>query len=84
MNSTPPRGTLSLRGVAPKAVQRPVSTELTDERFWFVFRRPDGLKPRKRHPNRDAALTEARRLAALFPGVRFNVYEAACIEKVLK
>jgi hypothetical protein len=84
MNPTPTRGTLSLRGVAPKAVQARASTELNDERFWFVFRRPDGLKPRKRHPNKDAAIAEALRLAALFPGVRFHVYEATCVAKVLK
>ena len=83
MNTTPSRTTLSLRGVVPKAVQLPPPTEPNDQRFWFVWS-PQRRRPRQRHPTKDAATTEANRLAALHPGVRFHVYEATCVAKVLK
>ena len=86
MNSSKPLGlrqVLTLRGVRPESVAPPASAEISDTEFWFVWS-PSRRAPRKRHATAAAALEEATRLAALHPGLRFHVYKAYCVGRVLK
>jgi hypothetical protein len=72
-------GTLTLRGIVPKA-EAPAREPLpTDAEFWFVWA-PTELRPKKRHETREGAIGEARRLRELFPEKQFLVYHATQVE----
>jgi hypothetical protein len=76
----PARPTLSLKGVAPKAIKRPPDAGVE---FFFVWS-PARNSPRVRHASRDLAITEADRLAAMFPGTPFDVFAARRVRRCLR
>jgi hypothetical protein len=77
----PVRPLLTLnRGVAPTAIKRPPDAGVD---FYFVWS-PDRRSPRVRHASRDLAIAEADRLAAMFPGVAFDVFAARRVSRCLR
>lgn len=78
--------TLTVRGVVPRAMQKPVvPTSPREDLHWLVRRWGSGSRrPKVMHPTREAAIAEATRLATYSPGVRFNVYECRVVQRVLK
>jgi hypothetical protein len=68
--------TLKLR--KPIAAHRPLlpsEREVPHETFWLIWS-PDAYKPSKRFASEASAVTEAKRLAALYPARAFHVYIA--------
>jgi hypothetical protein len=62
----------------PIAAHRPLlpsECEVPLETFWLIWS-PDAYKPSKRFASEVSAVTEAKRLAALFPARAFHVYIA--------
>jgi hypothetical protein len=60
----------------PLAVpQPPPPPEVSSDRFYFVWA-IGGAAPRRRHPTRESALTEVRRLRKVVLEKEFAVYEA--------
>ena len=78
------RMTLTLRGVQPRAISVPTGTSANiNERAWCVW--GEGRRsPRMRHPSKEAAMTEATRLAGIHPGVVFSVFELTRVARRLK
>jgi len=82
--SSPQRMTLTLRGVQPQAVSVPTGASANiNERAWCVW--GEGRRnPRMRHPSKEAAVSEATRLAGLNPGITYVVFELTRVARRLK
>ncbi len=86
MNTITPKKTLTLhRGavIRPRVVEPAaptVPTEPGEREFWFAWRR-GARGPRFRHATREAAVTEAQRIAERHPGAVILVYAAYLTDK---
>lgn len=89
-SSAPVRATLTLRGVVPRAVQRPKAAPVSppppppddvppDATLSFCNWRVNFRRPTRRYLTRETALAEARRLRAENQGAIIHTYELRLI-----
>ncbi len=75
MKQTGPLLTLALKANATRRTLSISAPRVGAECFYFVWS-PQRSAPRKRHDTKEAAITEAERLAVLNPDCSYNVYSA--------
>ena len=83
MSTITPKNTLTLhRGavIRPRVVEPTAPTEPGEREYWFCWRR-GARAPHFRHATREAAVTEAQRIAERHPGAVILVYAAYLTDK---